>query len=257
MIEWESKENRRHDYGTELLSKMSNHQGKGRPIVPICGKCLIAYHIYRSLILVKREGVRFYSIVRSSSLDEDPGLKNLSILRKESREVKKISNIYSRFILDYDLFVTAYKKLNFNRSILVSGYDLRVLNEHVSHIITTTIKSLKDHSFQFKSLQYENTSEASGELQSNMISNLKDKLVQKVMVFILQAIFTSLEFSESSSKVHSEKYAQSVLKKVSKWSNIDWFIERSTKDLSVIVECTGLEEVLKKKIQDQQFIDLY
>jgi len=225
LIEWKPKDNRRLNIGTGSLPKGINSYGGGRPIVPALllsklSKFGHAYNTkreYRSLITVKREVVRFYSSEITNSLEKYPGLLALSELRLEFQQHQQVKNVYN-LLLNEDLFITAYKKISSNKGAMTKGINYEILDglPPSMNIIRDTILQLKNHSFQFKPSRREYIPKANGKLRPLGIPSTRDKVVQQVMVMILEAIFENSVFLDCSHGFRPNKGCHTALKDVSR-----------------------------------------
>ena len=261
-IEWKPTDKWRLNIGTGSMPKGKNSYGVGRPIVPALllskGSKIgnTSSREYRSLITIKREVVRFYSSDNKNSLDTYPGLLALSELRLEFQQHKQVKNVYN-LLLNEDLFITAHKKISKNKGAMTKGIDSETLDEYSMNIIRDTILQLKNHSFQFKPSRREYIPKANGKLRPLGIPSPRDKVVQQIMVMILEAIFENSIFLECSHGFRPNKGCHTALKSVSRWMAIDWFIEGDIKSYFDTIDHQTLANLIFSKIKDQQFLDLY
>jgi len=163
-------------------------------------------------------------------------------------------------MLDYDLHVIAYKKLKLNHGLMTPIVDKITLDEISKQVIMETIQSLKNHSFKFQPSRRENIPKAGGKLRPNGIHSPRDKIVQQVMVMILESIWDSSDlpiFLDCSHGFRRNRGPHTSLKQVSSWMAIDWIIEGDRKSYFDTIDHHILEGLLKKKIEDKQFLDLY
>lgn len=188
------------------MPKGSNSYGNGRPIVVVQSQIE-----YSSLIQRKDEGVRLYSSDQTNSL-EYSGLKVLSDIQKESRN-NLVSNIYKRCLLNEDLFIAAYQKISSNKGSVTAGIDKITLDGYSINEIKKTIEQLKDHSFQFKPARREYIPKANGKLRPLGIPSPRDKIVQQVMVFVLESIFEQ-KFLDCSNGFRPNKGTHTALKSI-------------------------------------------
>jgi len=261
MNEWDPKVVWRQDNGTWGLPKESNFYGNGRFIVlDRTQKDILSLMVECCpLIMGKQEGTRFYSSSNKSRLGTYPGLDKLEELRLSSNKVGQFNNIYS-LILDYDLHVTAYQKLKSNKGSITPGVDEETLDGISTEAIRDTISQLKDHSFKFKPSRRELIPKANGKMRPLGIPNSRDKVVQQVIVIILETIWDSDKnpiFINNSHGFRRGRGTHTALKEVSKWYATNWFIEGDIKSYFDTIDHFKLEELLKKKISDKQFLDLY
>jgi retron-type reverse transcriptase len=168
------------------------------------------------------------------------------------------TNIYD-LLLDYDLHIASYEYIKKKSGSLTPGFTPETVDPISRRTMQKTIESLKDHSFQFKPARIENITKANGKMRAFGISSPKDKIVQQVMVMILEAIYI-YDNASVSVKSHGfipKKGVHTALKNISTWKAIDWFIEGNTKSYFDTIDHKKLEFLLRKRIEDQQFIDLY
>lgn len=88
------------------------------------------------------------------------------------------------------------------------------------------------------------------------IPNLSDKIVQEAMRITLELIYEN-EFKNSSHGFRPNRSCHTALRELSKFTGTTWVIEGDIKGLFDNVNHRKLENIMCKKIQDQQFIDLY
>jgi group II intron reverse transcriptase/maturase len=209
-------------------------------------------------MLRKQEGIRFHSSSTESHLGF-PGLLKLEELRKQSLNQVKLDNIYD-LMLDYDLHVAAYEKVRKNKGSNTPGVDGITLDGISISSIRETIKRLKDHTFKFKPSRREYIPKANGKLRPLGISSPIDKVVQQVMVFILEVIWDNPDnpiFINSSHGFRRNKGTHTALKEISYWSGIEWFIEGDIKSYFDTIDHHIIENILMTRISDRQFLDLY
>ncbi len=261
MNEWDPKVAWRQNNGTWGLPKGSNSYGNGRFVVldrtqrgnyPLMFEC-------HPLTLGKQEGTRFYSSSNGSRLGNFPGLDKLEELRLNSNNISKFNDIYS-LMLDYDLHVAAYQKVKSNKGSMTPGVDEETLDGISAKAIRETISQLKDHSFKFRPSRRELIPKANGKMRPLGIPSPRDKVVQQVMVMILEAIWDSDKkaiFLNSSHGFRRGRGTHTALKEITKWNATTWFIEGDIKSYFDTIDHFKLEELLKKRICDKQFLDLY
>ncbi len=274
MNEWNPKEVRRLDNETWGSPKGSNSYipsliegGDGRPIVlaqlTIPLNSLLSRQMvnpskvrltgYGLLIPSEREGVRFYTSSIEPRLDYS-GLAELEELRGTPKN-EKFRNVY-KLILNYDLHVAAYQKISSNKGSMTPGVDEETLDGISTNSIKEVILALKDHRFQFKPSRRIEIPKANGKKRYLGIPCPRDKVVQQVILMILEAIWedTFLDVSHGFRKGRSTHTA---LKQISLWSGIDWFIEGDIQSNFDTIDHHQLEMLLKTRIEDDQFMNLY
>jgi len=259
--EWDPKVVWRQNNGTWGLPKGSNSYGNGRFIVldrtqrdnyPLMFEC-------HPLILGKQEGTRFYSSSSESRLEHFSGLDKLEELRLNLKDISQFNDIYS-LMLDYDLHVAAYQKVKSNKGSMTPGVDEETLDGISTEAIKETISQLKDHSFKFRPSRREFIPKVNGKMRPLGIPSPRDKVVQQVMVIILEAIWDSDKktiFLNNSHGFRRGRGTHTALKEITKWNATIWFIEGDIKSYFDTIDHFKLEELLKRRICDKQFLDLY
>lgn len=118
------------------------------------------------------------------------------------------------------------------------------------------MESLKDQSFQFKPVRRELIPKPNGKMRPLGIPSPRDKIIQEVMKSILEVIYEPI-FSDSSHGFRPTRGCHSALKEISRWNGATWAIEGDIKGYFDNVDHTILSQMLKERIKDQRFIDLY
>ncbi|KAJ3392368.1 hypothetical protein HDU92_008499 [Lobulomyces angularis] len=175
------------------------------------------YKQYASLIKKEGKGVRFYSTTKKSSLEKYSGLDRLE---------------------DVDLHITAYEK---------DGVSMMT--------IIKTIQSLKDHSFTFKPSRREFVPKPNGKMRPLGIPSPRDKIVQQVMVMILEALYEPI-FTNNSHGFRTGRGTHTALKEINTWKSINWFIEGDIKSYFDTIDHHKLISLIEMRVKDQEFIDL-
>lgn len=92
-------------------------------------------------------------------------------------------------MLNRETFIAAYESIKGNKGALTPGLDNETLDAFSIEIIDEIITSLKDHTFKFKPIRRIYIPKKNGKLRPLGIPSPKDKIVQKVMSMILEAIY--------------------------------------------------------------------
>ncbi len=187
----------------------------------------------------------------------ETGLAKLNGLALES--LSKKLKIWD-FILDPELHRIAYASIKGNQGSMTPSTDGETLDGMSLEKIKTTINQLKDHTYQFKPTRRVYIPKKNGKLRPLGIPAPVDKIVQKVIAIVLEAIYdngTAAHFHESSHGFRRGRGTHTALQEISRWTGADWFIEGDIKSYFDKVNHKRLEEILSKKIDDKQFFDLY
>lgn len=135
-------------------------------------------------------------------------------------------NLYRDYLLDYDMYLVAYKKLR--------SKPMASRQEVIEEIIT----KLRSGEFQF------------GRVNSNGLGNPRDILVQEIMRMVLEAIYEPL-FKDSSFRPSRLTVFRTIL---TKFKGYGWWIQGDYKACFIARE--ELMRILGKRIKDQRFLEL-
>ena len=173
---------------------------------------------------VKGKGIRFYSSKRDTNLDVYTGLRTLDEIRLEIKENGMIKNVYKRCLLDRDLFLIAFNKISKNNGPITPGVEMETLEGNSNKVVEEIIKSLKDHTFQFKPSRRQMIPKANGNSRPFCVPSPRDKVVQSVMVMVLESIYEPSVFLECSHGFRPNKNTHTALKYVNNWKGSEWFV---------------------------------
>jgi len=273
------KVTRRPKYGTGGFPKGSNPHGNGRIILPVRGRATWPVLGCALLIGEEWEGSRPLTSKSDSRLGSNPGLEKLEVVR--SNGSKSRENKVYHLLLEPDIHIAAYEKVRRNTGSMTPGVDGETLDGYSLREIEKTIQALKSHTFQFRPSRREYIPKANGKMRpipsgagpdkatapavvqpvgSDRSRQPRDKIVQQVMVMILEAIWDSPKdpiFNDQSHGFRHGRGTHSALKAVTVWGAIDWLIEGDISSYFDTIDHHVLERLLKRRIQDKQFLDLY
>lgn len=165
-------------------------------------------------------------------------------------------------MLNRETFIAAYESIKGNKGALTPGLDNETLDAFSIEIIDEIITSLKDHTFKFKPIRRIYIPKKNGKLRPLGIPSPKDKIVQKVMSMILEAIYdadTNPIFRSSSHGFRRGRSTHTALETITHtWVSIDYIIEGDIKAyFDTIDNHHILAKLLERYIEDKQFMDLY
>lgn len=220
--------------------KMCNHYGNGGSIVGLSIK-------HTSLEVNQRSYSTRSCAVKSSGTDNE-----MSITKLDSN---KFTGLYKQ-MMNRNFIMSCYDNIKYKPGNITPGTDESTLDGFSIRDMDQIIGSLKDESFVFKPSRRVIIPKANGKLRPLSIASPRDKIVQEAIRQILNAIYDPL-FIGSSHGFRPGRSCHSALKDISTWSGITWVIEGDIKSFFDNVDLHILESLLRRKIQDQQFIDLY
>lgn len=161
-------------------------------------------------------------------------------------------------MLDKDLHIMAYESIRSKRGAMTPGTE--TLDGFSIGRIEETIVKLKDHTFQFRPSRRIYIPKSNGKERPLGIPCPQDKVVQKVMAIILEAIYDdtgSPKFLDSSHGFRRGRSTHTALRRLTQIKSVEWMIEGDIKGYFDNINHKKLEELLSIHIGDQQFIDLY
>jgi len=127
-------------------------------------------------------------------------------------------------MLDPDLYYMAYESIKGNKGALTPGVEGDTLDSFSKEMIEKIIKAIKDHSYKFSPIRRVYIPKKNGKLRPLGIPGPKDKIVQKVMAIILEAIYDFEEspvFKDVSHGFRRGRSTHTALKSISYWTNAD------------------------------------
>lgn len=186
-----------------------------------------------------------------------PGIEKLRELSQ--RSVNEKVNVW-KLMLDPEMYIIAYNSIKGKDSAMTPGIGKETLDGFSMEKINKIIARLKDHTYQFSPIRRTYIPNKNGKVTPLGIPGPEDKVVQKVIAIILEAIYDNEQHPVFSNQSHGFRRGRSThtaLKYITQWTGTDWWIEGEIKSYFDNINYKILEGLLKKKIEDQQFIDLY
>ncbi len=161
-----------------------------------------------------------------------------------------------KLICDEDFLFGAYHEIKSNPGNMTPGTDKETLDGISKDYFKKLSKSLKEESFQFKPVKRVYIPKANGKRRPLGIPSPRDKIVQKTMAIILNAVYEP-KFLDSSHGFRPNRSCHTAMAQVAKWSGTKLAIEGDIKGFFDNVDHHVLASLLEKKVEDQQFMDLY
>jgi len=183
--------------------------------------------------------------------------QRLETLRKRNSENSSAINkdLY-RLLCKKDLLSACYQSIKSKAGNMTPGTDNVTLDGYSENVVEEVISALKDQSWQFKPVRRKYIPKANGKLRPLGIPAPRDKIVQKGIEIILSAIYES-SFSEYSHGFRTGRSCHSALRSVRmSWSGMKWVIEGDIEGCYENVDHSILIGILRRKIQDERFLNL-
>lgn len=227
---------------TTRLPKGSNPYGDG---VLILG-------CRRRIQSTAKVGQHNYS-TRTTAANLIDGTAILSKLKE--LENGKFTGLY-KVLASEEILLRAYRNIKSVPGNMTSGADNTTLDGISMDFFKELIQKLKDESFIFKPVRREYIPKKNGKLRPLGIPSPRDKIVQEGMRILIEIVFERI-FCDTSHGFRPNRGCHTALKQTTTWQGFTWCIEGDIKSFFDNVDHHILERLLKERIEDQQFIDLY
>lgn|GEM_PF-1936092 len=204
--------------------------------------------------------IREHSTGTGSSINVLSRLRDLHERSKEYPNLPIDRDLYKTFILNKDMYLMAYNRLNSkpdNMTPCISPVSFpRDIN--FTYFIEALISELKSEAFSFSPGIRIMINKASGGKIPLTIGDTRDKLVQEIIRIVLESIYEPI-FKETSFGFRPKLSCHTALKYVfSKFKGCAWWIEGNLKGYYAEdkIPHDKLMVLLSTKIKDQRFIQL-
>jgi group II intron reverse transcriptase/maturase len=183
--------------------------------------------------------------------------QRLETLRKRNtKDPTAINKDLYRLLCRKDFLSASYQSIKSKPGNMTPGTDSETLDGYSEEILDSVINALKDQSLQFKPVRRKYIPKANGKLRPLGVPSPRDKIIQKGIQMILIAIYEPT-FSEFSHGFRPGRSSHSALRSIrTDWSGMKWVIEGDIEGCYNNVDHFILINILRKKIQDERFINL-
>jgi group II intron reverse transcriptase/maturase len=170
--------------------------------------------------------------------------------------LEPVYNVY-QVVYDPEILKASYYSLKSNPASLVVGTDQKDLNSLGINDEYFSILSNKIKTEQYKPAPIKRVliPEENGKMRRLGIPSIEDKIVQRSLLFLLEAVFEKT-FSEKSHGFRPKKGAHTVCKNIRQWKGVSWFIEGDIVDFFDTINQQKLMLFINLRIKDQRVIDL-
>lgn len=181
-------------------------------------------------------------------------IEKIRELNQKNREW--INNDLYRLLYKKDLYVIAYEILKSNAGNMTKGSDGSTIDGFSTKTIDKIVEQMKDESFKFKPARRVEIPKSNGKTRPLGIASPVEKVVQQVILFILEAIYDPT-FSPNSHGFRGNRGCHTALKDFrTKWGGVNWIIEGDIKGFFDNISHRILIDILKKRINDERFLNL-
>src|SRR5436305_9741207 len=186
--------------------------------------------------------------------------ERLEYLRQANSNRQWINGELYRLMYRSDLYILAYERIKSKPGNMTPGTDKETLDGFSIEANREIIQEMRGEQFRFKPVRTTFIPKANGKLRKLGIPCVRDKIVQEVMRMILEAIYDSPSnpyFSSTSHGFRPNHSCHTALQDIrGKWVAVNWFVEGDIRACFDELDFHILVKILKKKIQDQRFINL-
>lgn len=186
---------------------------------------------------------------------QSPKVVLSNLQRQSQKEEYKFRRLY-RNLYNPEFYFTAYDNLSKNDGALTMGVDKRSIDGFSIEVIEELIEALKQRAYQPFPSKRVYIPKKDGKKRPLGIPSFADKLVQEVVRMILEAIYEPT-FSVSSHAYRKERSCHTALQEIQRtFTGSNWFIEGDIKGFFDNINHHTLIGILRKRIEDEAFIEL-
>jgi group II intron reverse transcriptase/maturase len=187
-------------------------------------------------------------------------LERLEYLRKRNSNQEWINRNLYRLMYEEDLYILAYERIKSKPGNMTEGSDGETLDGFSRKAIQEIIQDMRTERFRFKPVRPKFIPKSNGKMRKLGIPSTRDKVVQEVIRMILEAIYDSPHgpyFREASHGFRPNRSCHTALREYRRdWKAINWTIEGDIQACFDELDHHVLVSILRKKIQDERFINL-
>ncbi len=178
-----------------------------------------------------------------------------AVMRTCGEKGQPVKRLY-RMLFNRELYLQAYAKLYSNEGAMTPGVTPETADEMSLKKIDNIIESVKFERYRWTPVRRTYIKKANGKLRPLGLPTWSDKLLQEVIRSILEAYYEP-QFSPHSHGFRPNKGCHTALMEVHKtWTGTKWIIEGDISSYFDSIDHKILLEILKEKIDDNQFIRL-
>lgn len=179
-----------------------------------------------------------------------------SVRTRNQLNVKAINKDLYKLLYNQKLLTIAYNKIKSTPQRVTPSKNIHNLNEYYSCIIEKTSINLKNHSFKFNIENIKDIQKNNNKKTFFKEIYTKNKIVQKTILIILEAIYEPT-FSSYNNSFQKRYCCHNTVKEIkNQWTNVKWVLEGSIEPSYENLDHKILLKILRKKIQDERFIQL-
>lgn len=178
-----------------------------------------------------------------------------NLAKQATRVDYKFRRLY-RNLYNMEFYLMAYSKIYSKEGNMTQGVDGTTIDGMSLERIERLIESLKNYSYQPKPSKRVYIPKKNGSKRPLGIPSFEDKLLQEVVRMILESIYEG-SFSDTSHGFRPNRSCHTALIQVKeRFTGVKWFIEGDIKGFFDNIDHHTLITILKRKIEDEAFINL-
>lgn len=183
-------------------------------------------------------------------------LKRLEAIRQRNAEKEWVNRDLYRLFYKKELYVSADEAIKSDPGNMTAETEEQTNDEFPLKII----EEMRDESFRFRPVNRVSVTKWNGKKRPLGIPSFRDKVVQKAVVYVLEAVYDSPAgpyFRDCSHGFRPGKNIHTALREYRrKWSGINWIIRGEIHSFFDDADHHILCDILKRKINDERFISL-
>ncbi len=179
----------------------------------------------------------------------------LTILGKMAQKPElKFDNLFSK-LYNTELWLMAYQSIAPNPGSMTAGVDGKTIDGASLELINEMILDLKASRYKPKPARRIYIPKPNGKTRPLGIAGFRDKLLQTVVRFIIEAIYEPT-FTPTSHGFRPNRSCHTALEEVKKMIGVRWWVEADIKSFYDNMGHDTLLRILSKRITDQRFLHL-
>jgi group II intron reverse transcriptase/maturase len=180
-------------------------------------------------------------------------LRAISEVARKGKRVKDLRRLMNH----PDLWMQAYLNIQGNKGALTRGTDSTTMDGFSPERAANLVELIRERRYKPKPVRRHSIpTKIAGKMRPLGIPSADDKLVQEVVRMILERIYEPL-FKDSSHGFRPKRSCHTALKSMQKgWTGTKWLVDIDIKGYFNNINHEILMELLKKTIEDTQFLNL-
>lgn len=188
------------------------------------------------------------------------GLEQLRVLASKNRDSGWVNQRIYRLMYAEDLYKYAYKLIRSKPGNMTPDAEGETVDGFSKVKVEKIVEQMRNESYQFRPIKRVYIPKKNGKLRPLGISSFRDKLVQKVISLILEAIYDSPlspTFYEHSHGYRPTRGTHTAMKQIkSEFKGANWIIEGDFAGFFDSLNHQTLISLLRKRIKDERFLNL-